>query len=318
MENTALETVSETNLPNLLHRGKVRDTYDLGDGYLLMIATDRTSAFDVVLPTAIPGKGLVLSRLSAYWFEKTGHLVPNHFVALGDDKGKLSALKGTPLLDSLSPGVAARAMVVRRAERIDIECVVRGYITGSAWAEYQASGTVGGNDMPAGLREGDSFPQTLFTPTTKAETGHDMPMSPEEVRDMVGAEMASKLEEVSRQVYEFARDDARAKGIIIADTKMEFGLVDSELILIDELLTPDSSRFWDASLYEPGKSQPNFDKQYVRDWLIASGWNREPPAPELPPEVVSKTQTRYIEAYERITGRKWVSPSSEGRAEKES
>ena len=305
MSNSSLEPVAETNLPNLLHRGKVRDTYDLGGGYLLMVATDRISAFDVVLPTAIPQKGLVLSRLSAYWFEKTGHIVPNHLVALGDDLEKLSTLNDTRLPDKLSPEVAARAMVVRKAERIDIECVVRGYITGSAWAEYQAGGTVGGNNMPAGLREGDLFPEPLFTPTTKAETGHDMPMSDEDVRNMVGAEMASKLEEVTRKVYEFARDQASVKGIIIADTKMEFGIVDSKLTLIDELLTPDSSRFWDASLYEPGKSQPNFDKQYVRDWLIASGWDREPPAPELPAEVVSKTRTRYIEAYERITGQKW-------------
>ena len=308
MVSTSLGSVPETNLPNLLHRGKVRDTYDLGDGYLLMIATDRISAFDVVLPTAIPQKGLVLSRLSAYWFEKTGHVVPNHLVALGDEPEKLSDLKGTPLLADLSPEIAARAMVVRRAERIDIECVVRGYITGSAWAEYQASGTVGGRDMPGGLREGDPFPEPLFTPTTKAETGHDLPMSRDDVRDMVGEDMASKLEDVSRKVYQFAHDQARAKGIIIADTKMEFGVVNSELILIDELLTPDSSRFWDASLYEPCRSQPNFDKQYVRDWLIASGWDREPPAPELPPEVVDRTRTRYIEAYERITGWKWVNP----------
>ena len=306
--NRSSKPVSETNLPNLLHRGKVRDTYDLGGGYLLMIATDRISAFDVVLPTAVPQKGLVLSRLSAYWFDRTGHIVPNHLVALGDDLKKLSALKARPLPAALSPEVAARAMVVRKAQRIDMECVIRGYITGSAWAEYQANGTVGGLAMPAGLREGDRFPEPIFTPTTKAETGHDLPMSPQDVRDMVGEEMASKLEGVSRQVYEFAHDHARAKGIIIADTKMEFGLIDSELILIDELLTPDSSRFWDASLYEPGKSQPNFDKQYVRDWLIASGWDREPPAPELPAEVVRKTRTRYIEAYERITGQKWVSP----------
>ncbi|MDP6494620.1 MAG: phosphoribosylaminoimidazolesuccinocarboxamide synthase [Dehalococcoidia bacterium] len=306
MADNSLELVPETNLPNLLHRGKVRDTYDLGGGFLLMIATERISAFDVVLPTAVPLKGLVLSRLSAYWFEKTRHIVPNHLVAMADDVEKLAELKDNPLLASLSPEVAARTMVVRKAERIDIECVMRGYITGSAWAEYQASGTVAGNDMPAGLREGDLFPQSLFTPTTKAEIGHDMPMSPEEVRDMVGGEMASKLEDVSRRVYEFARDDARGKGIIIADTKMEFGIIDSELTLIDELLTPDSSRFWDASMYKPGKSRPNFDKQYVRDWLIASGWDREPPAPELPPEVVSKTRTRYIEAYERVTGQKWV------------
>jgi phosphoribosylaminoimidazole-succinocarboxamide synthase len=311
MSNSYMKPLAETNLPNLIHRGKVRDTYDLGHGYLLMVATDRTSAFDVVLPTAIPQKGLVLSRLSAYWFDKTNQVVPNHFLALADDTdelAKLNELKDNHMLTDLSPEIASRAMVVRKAERIDIECVVRGYITGSAWAEYQANGTVGGDAMPSGMKDGDPFPKTLFTPTTKAETGHDMPMSLQDVRDMVGNEMTLKLENVSREVYEFARDYAKVKGIIIADTKMEFGIIDSELILIDELLTPDSSRFWDASLYEPGKSQPNFDKQYVRDWLIASGWDREPPAPELPDEIVYKTRTRYIEAYERITGQAWANP----------
>ena len=299
MSSTSLEPVRDTNLPNRLYTGKVRDTYDMGQGLLLMVATDRISAFDVVLPTAIPQKGMVLSRLSAYWFGKTGHIVPNHLVAMAYDPGKQAGL------DDLPPEVAARAMVVKRADRIDIECVVRGYITGSAWAEYQAEGTVGGAAMPAGMREGDPFPETLFTPTTKAETGHDMPMSLDEVRDMVGSDMASRLENVTRSVYEFARDDAKANGIIIADTKMEFGMLGDDLILIDELLTPDSSRFWDAALYEPGKSQPNFDKQYVRDWLSASGWNREPPAPELPPDVVDRTRTRYVEAFERITGQGW-------------
>jgi phosphoribosylaminoimidazole-succinocarboxamide synthase len=313
LKGTSLETISETNLPNLLHRGKVRDTYDLSQGLLLMIATDRISAFDVVLPTAIPQKGLVLSRLSAYWFQKTAHIVPNHLVALAYDDGGLSNVQTTPLLSSLSPELAGRAMVVKKAERIDMECVVRGYITGSAWVEYQASGTVGGSTMPAGLREGDPFPEPIFTPTTKAETGHDLPMSPQEVRDLVGEGMASRLEEVSIGVYRFAHDHAMSKGIIIADTKMEFGLVNSELILIDELLTPDSSRFWDASLYEPGRSQPNFDKQYVRDWLTASGWDREPPAPELPQDVVEKTRARYIEAYGRITGAKWASPKEARR-----
>ena len=313
MEDTSLEVIAETNLPNMLHRGKVRDTYDLGDGLLLMIATDRISAFDVVLPTAIPQKGLVLSRLSAYWFQETAHVVPNHLVALADYAKSLAEIQRNPLLASLSPEVAARAMVVKRAERIDMECVVRGYITGSAWAEYQAKGTVGGSPMSAGMREGDKFPEPLFTPTTKAETGHDLPMSPQEVRGMVGEGMASRLEEVSIHVYRFAHDHAMSKGIIIADTKMEFGLVDSELILIDELLTPDSSRFWDAALHEPGKSQPNFDKQYVRDWLTASGWDREPPAPELPQEVVDRTQARYIEAYERITGAMWATPKEASR-----
>lgn len=306
MKDYPLESVTETTLPDLLYRGKVRDTYDLGQGFLLMITTDRISAFDVVLPTAIPQKGLVLSRLSAYWFEKTSHIVPSHFVALGDDKENLMPLRDAPLLATLPPALSARAMVVRKAERVDIECIVRGYITGSAWAEYQSQGTVGGDQMPVGLKEGDQFPQPLFTPTTKAETGHDMPMSHGEVQDMVGKEIALKLEEVSRQVYEFAHDHARAKGIIIADTKMEFGFLESQLILIDELITPDSSRFWDASLYEPGKPQPNFDKQYVRDWLIETKWDREPPAPELPSDVVEKTRTRYIDAYERITGWDWV------------
>ena len=294
-----LVPVSDTSLPNRLYRGKVRDTYDLGDGLLLMVATDRISAFDVVLPTAIPQKGMVLSRLSAYWFEKTRHIVPNHLVAMAYEP---DAQTGP---NELPPEVSARSMVVKRANRIDIECVARGFITGSAWAEYQAEGTVGGAAMPEGMKEGDPFPVTLFTPTTKAETGHDMPMSLQEVRDMVGSEMATRLEDVTRRVYEFARDDAKAKGIIIADTKLEFGTLGDELILIDELLTPDSSRFWDASQYEPGKSQPNFDKQYVRDWLSASGWDREPPAPELPPDVVDRTRTRYIEAYERITGQAW-------------
>ena len=305
--------IAYTDMPNLLHRGKVRDTYDLGSGSLLMVATDRISAFDVVLPTAIPQKGLVLSRLSGYWFERTGHIVPNHLIAMAGETDRLQASSaGVTLPDDLPQEIASRAMVVRKAERIDIECVVRGYITGSAWAEYRSSGTVGGDTMPEGMREGDMFPQSLFTPTTKAETGHDMPMSMDEVRDMVGADLAEKLEDTSRRVYEFARDEARARGIIIADTKMEFGLLDGELILIDELLTPDSSRFWDASGYEPGKSQPNFDKQFVRDWLLNSGWDREPPAPELPPDVVDMTRERYIEAFERITGQAWAGP--EGQA----
>ena len=306
MASIANGVIIETKLPNILHRGKVRDTYDLGDGYLLMIATDRISAFDVVLPTAIPERGLVLSRMSAYWFQETAHLVSNHLVAMANQLDSLNKLKDNPLLADLDPGIAHRGMVVKQANRIDIECVVRGYITGSAWAEYKVSGTVGGRPMPAGLREGDSFPEPLFTPTTKAEEGHDMPMTPENVKDAVGAEMAQRLEDVSIQLYRFAHGHALPKGIIIADTKMEFGLLGDDLILIDELLTPDSSRFWDAALYEPGKPQPNFDKQYVRDWLTESGWDREPPAPELPPEVVSRTRTRYVEAYELITGQKWL------------
>ena len=294
--------ITETDLPSLLHRGKVRDTYPMGPGRLLMVATDRISAFDVVLPTGIPNKGLVLNRMSAFWFQQTSHLVPNHFLMLAD------ASEAAPLIESsfapavMPPDVARQAMVVKQAERIDIECIVRGYITGSAWAEYQKQGTVSGKPMPADLLEGQAFPEPLFTPTTKAEEGHDENMSDQEVLDMVGSDLARQLAEASKAVYQFARDYALEKGIILADTKMEFGLVDGKLILIDELLTPDSSRFWDASGYQPGRSQPNFDKQFVRDWLSGQGWNREPPAPPLPDEVVAKTSDRYLEAYHRLTG----------------
>ena len=295
----------ETTLPNLLHRGKVRDTYLLSGDRLLMVATDRISAFDVVLPNGIPNKGLVLNRMSAFWFDRTRHLVPNHFLALAEtaSAGSLvaEADKGG-LLAALRPEVARQAMVVQRAQRIDIECIVRGYITGSAWAEYRRQGTVSGVPMPAGLVEGQAFPEPLFTPTTKAEQGHDQNMSVQEVIDMVGGGLARRLEEASKSIYRFAHDYSWQRGIILADTKMEFGLVDGRLMLIDELLTPDSSRFWDAEGYQPGRSQPNFDKQFVRDWLTSQGWNREPPAPPLPEDIVAKTSERYLEAYYRLTG----------------
>jgi phosphoribosylaminoimidazole-succinocarboxamide synthase len=291
----------ETDLPDLLHRGKVRDTHLLGQDLLLMVATDRLSAFDVVLPNGIPNKGLVLNHMSAFWFAKTRYIVPNHLITLADAP-QASAMVGGGALDALPPDVARQAMVVMRAERIDIECIVRGYITGSAWEEYRRQGTVSGKPMPAGLLEGQAFPEPLFTPTTKAEEGHDENMSDEEVVELVGADRAKQLAQVSISVYEFARDYALERGIILADTKMEFGLINGRLILIDELLTPDSSRFWDMEGYQPGKSQPNFDKQFVRDWLTAQGWNREPPAPSLPDDVVARTSERYLEAYYRITG----------------
>ena len=286
-----MTTVRETSLENLIHRGKVRDTYDLGDGNLLMVATDRISAFDVVLPTPIPEKGAVLSQISAFWFDRTSRIVPNHVVAMASDRPDLA----------LHPEITRRAMVVRRAERIDVECVVRGYITGSAWAEYRREGTVNGVAMPAGLQEGDKFPEPLFTPTTKAEVGHDESLTIAQMQDMVGADLTSRLADVTAKVYNYAHDVALEKGIIIADTKMEFGMIDGELSLIDELLTPDSSRFWDTVGYGPGKSQPNYDKQFVRDWLNDQGWDHEPPAPELPKEVVERTHSRYIEAYEKLT-----------------
>ena len=292
----------ETGLPNQLHRGKVRDTYAINENLLLMVATDRISAFDVVLPTGIPEKGKVLNRISSFWFDKTAHIVPNHLITLADSADAPGLLAENPELTDISGELASQAMIVKRAERIDMECIVRGYITGSAWSEYRRQGTVSGKPMPEGLVEGMLFPEPLFTPTTKAEEGHDQNMSDQEVEDMVGAEMAQKLADVSKAVYQYAHDYAREHGIILADTKMEFGMLDGELILIDELLTPDSSRFWDMEGYGPGKSQPNFDKQFVRDWLVDQGWDQEPPAPELPEDVVSRTTARYKEAYRRLTG----------------
>jgi phosphoribosylaminoimidazole-succinocarboxamide synthase len=294
----------ETKLPNLLHRGKVRDTYAVDDNTLLMVATDRISAFDVVLPSGIPNKGLVLNRISAFWFEKTAHIVPNHWICLADAPDVKARFGDNHLLQNLPPDLARQAMVVRKAQRIDMECIVRGYITGSAWSEYRRQGTVWGKLMPSDMLEGMPFREPLFTPTTKAEEGHDQNMTEQEVVDMVGREMAQRLEKVSKEVYSFADKYVRERGIILADTKMEFGLLDGQLILIDELLTPDSSRFWDETGYQPGKSQPNFDKQFVRDWLTQQGWNQEPPAPVLPDEIVARTSERYLEAYHRLTGQR--------------
>jgi phosphoribosylaminoimidazole-succinocarboxamide synthase len=270
-----------------LRRGKVRDVYDLGDKVLL-VASDRLSAFDVVLPTTIPDKGAVLTHLSAFWFGQTAHLFENHM------------LSADPYPDD--PALRGRAMLCRKAERLDVECVARGYLAGSAWAEYRRAGTIGGQPAPAGLRESAELPEPLFTPTTKAEAGHDLPMSYAEVEALVGRELAARLREVTLNVYAWARAFARERGIVIADTKLEFGLVDGELIVIDELLTPDSSRFWPADQYRVGQSQASFDKQYLRDFLGASGWDKQPPAPELPPEVVARTAEKYREAYRRLVG----------------
>ena len=287
-----MTTITETNLPNMLYKGKVRDTYPLDNNQLLMIATDRTSAFDVVLPTGIAEKGVMLCEISAFWFDKTADIVPNHFVSLATDRTDLD----------IPEDLARRAMVVKKAERIDVECIVRGFITGSAWSEYRRSGTVSGVRMPEGMQEGDKFPEPLFTPTTKAEEGHDEAITIEEMEGMVGKDLTSQLAKISIALYEFARDYAMEKGIIIADTKFEFGMIDGKLSLIDEVLTPDSSRFWDMNGYAPGKSQPNYDKQFVRDWLDTQGWDHEPPAPELPDEIVEKTHQRYLEAFRKLTG----------------
>jgi phosphoribosylaminoimidazole-succinocarboxamide synthase len=279
-----------------IHRGKVRETYRVDDRHLLLVATDRLSAFDVVFDQPIPDKGAVLTRLSAWWFEQLGHLGRSHFVSA--DAEDLPAA-------ARSPELAPRSMLVRRADRIDAECIVRGYLAGSGWAEYQREGTVVGHAMPAGLREADRLPEPIFTPSTKAETGHDENITREQLADLVGADLARELEERSLALYREAAHRAEAVGLILADTKFEFGWIDGEVAVIDEVLTPDSSRFWDAAAYAPGSSPQSFDKQYVRDFVSSSGWNKEPPAPALPEDVIRGTRDRYVSAYERLTGRTW-------------
>jgi phosphoribosylaminoimidazole-succinocarboxamide synthase len=286
--------ISQTEFPELklLGRGKVRDIYDLGDR-LLIVATDRVSAFDVVLPTPIPYKGRVLTQLSLFWFDKLSGVVPHHVIEAGNFTGELA-----PYADKL----AGRAMLVRRTDPFPIECVVRGYISGSGWKDYQKTGAICGIPLPAGLRESDRLPEPIFTPSTKATTGHDENISFDEAAKRVGLPLAQRLRDTSLTLYKRAAEHAAARGIIIADTKFEFGMRGDELIWIDEALTPDSSRFWPADQYEPGKAQPSFDKQFVRDYLERIGWNKQPPAPALPPDVVTGTQQKYRDAYQRITG----------------
>lgn len=303
-DNTGASVLMKADLPlPLFWRGKVRDTYDLGN-YLLIIATDRISAFDFVLPCGIPQKGVVLNRLSVFWFERTAKLMPNHLVEAVEDVRCLDKYLPPEKRFDYPSYLVGRSMVVRKAKRIPIECVVRGYLSGSAWTEYKQSGTVSGFSLPKGLQESQELPEPLFTPTTKAEAGHDEPLSTEETKKLVGEKVAEEITAKSLVVYNYAREYARKRGIIIADTKFEFGVVDSKVILIDELLTPDSSRIWDAKRYKVGQSQPSYDKQPVRDWLVHSGWNKEPPVPMLPPEVIEATTKRYVQAYERITGRR--------------
>jgi len=283
--------------------GKVRDTYNLGE-HLLIVATDRISAFDVVLPVGIPNKGKVLNQLSAFWFEKTAHIVPNHVVEPVTRKSRLNNYLPKRSQTKFPGYLEGRSMVVKKAQRLSIECVVRGYLAGSGWAEYKKQGTVCGIKLPSGLVESQELPEPIFTPTTKAEAGHDMPMTLAEAHTMFGRGIAEKLKATSLSIYSYARDYAKTRGFIIADTKMEFGLDGSEFILIDELLTPDSSRFWDIERYEPGRPQDSFDKQPLRDWLEKAGWNKEPPAPVLPEDVVASTAKRYETAFERLTGKK--------------
>jgi len=290
-----MTTTHVEGLP-LIHRGKVRETYEVDDRHLLLVATDRLSAFDVVFDQPIPDKGAVLTRLSAWWFEQLGHLGRSHFVSADAEALPEGAR---------SPEMASRSMLVRRADRVDAECVVRGYLAGSGWAEYQRSGTVCGHRLPDGLREADRLPEPIFTPSTKAEVGHDENITREELAELVGGEVARQLEERSIALYAEGARRAEGVGLILADTKFEFGWIDGELAVIDEVLTPDSSRFWDAERYAPGSSPASFDKQFVRDFVAASGWNKEPPPPTLPEEVISGTRNRYVAAYERLTGRGW-------------
>ena len=292
------EPLLQLDLPGVpkIKSGKVREVFDLGDR-LLFVATDRISAFDCVMPNGIPRKGEVLTQLSHFWFGQTESLVPNHLLAKAGDPLP-------PQLQPFAAQLAGRSMIVKKATPLTIECVVRGYLAGSGWKEYQRSQTVCGIPLPAGLQESSELPAPIFTPATKAETGHDENIPFETAAKLVGADIAERARDLSLRIYNFARDYARQRGIIIADTKFEFGLFNGELLLIDEVLTPDSSRFWPADKFQPGQAQPSFDKQFVRDYLETLTWDKSPPAPSLPPLIVSRTQAKYLEAYERLTGRK--------------
>ena len=298
------EPVLNLDLPGLkkVRSGKVREVFDLGDRFLL-VASDRISAFDVIMPNGIPRKGEVLTQISHFWFEKFAALVPNHLLAGAND----------PLPKNLQPfaaQLARRSMIVKKAKPLAIECIVRGYLSGSGWKEYKKSQTVCGIKLPAGLTESAELPEPIFTPSTKAEEGHDENINFEQACKIVGTELATQARDLSLKIYKAGRDYARQRGIIIADTKFEFGLCSgdasspNQLILIDEVLTPDSSRFWPADQYAPGKSQPSFDKQFVRDYLETLTWDKTPPGPQLPEDVVAKTSVKYLEAYEKLTGKK--------------
>jgi phosphoribosylaminoimidazole-succinocarboxamide synthase len=299
------ETILQLDLPGIkkIRSGKVREVFDLGDSFLL-VASDRISAFDVIMPNGIPRKGEVLTQISHFWFEKFSALVPNHLLAKADD----------PLPKNLQPfaaQLARRSMIVKKAKPLAIECIVRGYLSGSGWKEYKKSQTVCGIQLPAGLTESAELPEPIFTPSTKAEEGHDENINFEQACKIVGTELATQARDLSLKIYKAGRDYARQRGIIIADTKFEFGLESGsdassrgKLILIDEVLTPDSSRFWPADQYAPGRGQPSFDKQFVRDYLETLTWDKTPPGPKLPDDVVAKTSAKYLEAYEKLTGKK--------------
>jgi phosphoribosylaminoimidazole-succinocarboxamide synthase len=291
------EPILQLDLPGIkkVRSGKVREVFDLGDRFLL-VASDRISAFDVIMPNGIPRKGEVLTQVSHFWFNQFADLVPNHLLAGANDPLP-------PLLQPFAAQLAGRSMIVKKAKPLAIECIVRGYLSGSGWKEYKKSQTVCGIQLPAGLTESAELPEPIFTPSTKAEAGHDENISFAEASQIVGSELATQARDLSLKIYRAGRDYARQRGIIIADTKFEFGLFEGKLILIDEVLTPDSSRFWPADQYVPGQGQPSFDKQFVRDYLETLAWDKTPPGPQLPAEVVARTSAKYLEAYERLTGK---------------
>ena len=290
MSNT-LNPITETNLGNIWHRGKVRDTYEINNNQLLMISTDRISSFDVVLNDPIPGKGIILTEMSKFWFSKLSDVVNNHF----ERNPTINDLKG------ISEDELSRGIIANKAKRIDIECVVRGYLAGSGLKEYQSNQTVCGIKLPSGLVNSSKLNEPIFTPSTKAEVGHDENITFEQMSDLVGVDLSEKLKDISLNLYNTASEYALTKNIIIADTKFEFGFINNEITLIDEILTPDSSRFWDVNDYTPGKSQDSYDKQIVRDWLETTDWDKEPPSPNLPKEIIEKTYIRYKEALETLT-----------------
>jgi phosphoribosylaminoimidazole-succinocarboxamide synthase len=302
MENSSNEPVLQLELPGIkkIRSGKVREVFDLGDAFLL-VASDRISAFDVIMPNGIPRKGEVLTQISHFWFDKFSSLVPNHLLRRADEPLGVPALAG--LTAAQLADLQRRSMIVKKARPLAIECIVRGYLSGSGWKEYKKSQTVCGLKLPAGLAESAELPEPIFTPSTKAEAGHDENISFEQACKITGAELATQARDLSLKIYRAGRDYARQRGIIIADTKFEFGLHRGQLILIDEVMTPDSSRFWPADQYAPGRGQPSFDKQFVRDYLETLDWNKTPPGPKLPDEVVAKTSAKYLEAYERLTGK---------------
>ncbi len=286
-----------TDFPDLklFASGKVRDVYSLDKEHLLFVATDRISAFDYVLATGIPHKGRVLTQISLFWFDFLRDIVPNHLITADVDEYPAAARK-------YSDQLGGRSMLVKKADMVPVECVVRGYISGSAWKEYKSTSRVCGIQLPAGLKESDKLPEPIFTPATKATTGHDENIPFEKMEEIVGSELSGKLRDITLRIYQKAADHARKKGIIIADTKFEFGITDQGITLADEVLTPDSSRFWPADKYAPGRAQESYDKQYVRDYLEQIHWNKQPPAPALPPDVARKTSEKYLEAYHRLTG----------------